>query len=129
MAKLKKGEAPEPEKTLLEFMQRTPPCVVRIMAVNPAVGRRKAYLKPLNQLVKEAGLSRRTVQRLASLKDWGGIKVSVASAFIWACGIDILRKKDMRRFMYQYGDRDFIHLTPIQKKRFFKMMGWDSIVK
>lgn len=125
----------KPEENLLKFLDSTCPAMVRIMSIESGKGR-KPRLKPLMSIVKDSGLSRRTVQRLALEPTWKGIKVGVASQFIEGAGVNILHnnrpqssdEKRMTRYYFyrHYIEKDLPHLTQRQRERFYALMGWNN---
>lgn len=105
---------------LKSFLNRVPPCLCRIAAIVVIDG--KPALKPLDEIVRDGGLPRRTVQRISYQHSWDGIKVAVASAFIKGCGISILDNKDIEQFMALDIAGNFAHLNEQQRKLFYAAM-------
>lgn len=108
------------DTSLRAFMDRLPPCLCRAMAIVAVDG--KPLLKPLDLIVKDGGLPRRTVQRISYQHSWDGIKVAVASAFIKGCGISILDNKDIEQFMALDIAENFTHLNAQQRTLFYAAM-------
>ena len=126
---------PNPDQTtLLAFMDKSCPALIRVMAVISGKGT-KPRLMPLTQIVKASGLSRRLVQRLSVCTTWKGVKVGVASDFIHGCNCDIMhnqskssgKEKKMTRyyFLVNYIEKGLPHLTERQRERFRELMGWE----
>lgn len=114
------------ETELLKFMDRVPPCLVRNMGVIYVLrdGVRRGRLKPIRMIVEDSGLPRRTVQRLSNLDSWKNVTVGIADKFLKGCGVDVLHRDDMRRFIANYADNDFQHLTECERARLYKIMKW-----
>jgi hypothetical protein len=113
-------------KTLLDFMNRMPQALVRVMGVKHNGRGNQPSLMSLDEIAKASGLPRRSVQRLASRKTWGDVKLKVASAFISGCGVDILRNHDTYEFIRCFADKNFHHLNDLQRRRFYSLMDWQE---
>jgi len=121
------------QKTLLQFLDKRPPALIRVMAVNAGKGK-KPVLKSLKAIQADSGLSLRLIQRLVFLKSWQGVKVGVASKFISGCGVDILHNhcpsggKVMTTYYFfrNYIAKGLTHLTDRQRKRFYEIMEWSE---
>jgi hypothetical protein len=83
---------------------------------------RNAKIKSEAELVKDSGLSRRTVQRIVWRGSWDGIKFDVASKFLFACGVNIFSKQEREYFARLY-DNEMPHLSRSHFKRLQKVMG------
>jgi hypothetical protein len=126
---------PNPELTLLDFLDQNRPIVIRYGAIISGKGT-KTRLIPLTQIVKDSGLSRRLVQRLSQCSTWESVKIGVASKFIHACRWDVMhnqskssgKEKKMTRyyFLVNYIEKGLPHLTERQRKRFYDLTKWDK---
>lgn len=106
-------------------MNRIPPALCRAMAVNCGKGK-TPVLKPNEEIVERSGLNLRTICRLNYAPSWKGIRIEVASAFIYGCGFNILKNSDVNRFLKLKTATDFSHLMPFQKKLLWKAMNWSE---
>ena len=75
--------------SLIETLDRLPPCLVRLVARNGHSGRRLS----LSALSQRAGLSYGTVQRLSEKKTWKDTPPWMIDAFCSACGVDLLHPR------------------------------------
>jgi len=127
---------PNPDQTtLLAFMDKSCPALVRVMAVISGKGT-KPRLMQLKKIVRTSGLSRRLVQRLSVCTTWKGVKIGVASAFIRGCNVDVMhnksrasgKEKKMTRYYFfkNYIEKGMPHLTERQRERFYDLMKWES---
>lgn len=108
-------------KTLLEFLDMMPPCLVRAMAMK--AGR----LKTNEEVVVDSGLSTRTMQRIIKSKSWAEIRVGTISKFLKGCSVDIVNREGIERFITDYADGGFPHMDVKQKKLLYKRMEWPGI--
>ena len=68
--------------TVLEFLDRCPPWLCRLLARE----RRKALTK--REIAARSGLSPGMISKLSKLRSFGGVDVDVASRYMKACNID-----------------------------------------
>lgn len=115
---------PHQIKTLLQFLDRTPPVMVRTAAVQHKKGHNgyQPKRKTMAQLIADSGVPRRTFQRIMYAPSWEPW-VGVISRCIAACGVDITKPKPLCGFIKGYGKHRLSHLTTRQKKKA------DSVVK
>lgn len=114
------------QMTLLAFLERTPPVMVRSMAVLRQKGHNGHVVqrKTMAALIAESGIPRRTFQRLSYLPSWGSVPIDVASRFCAACGVDILKPKPTATFLRGgYNRHRFAFLTTRQRRKI------DTVVK
>lgn len=75
--------------SLIESLDRLPPCLVRLVARNGHSGHRLS----LAALSDRSGLSYGAVQRLSEKKSWKDTPPWMIDAFCSACGVDPLRPR------------------------------------
>jgi hypothetical protein len=81
--------------SLVETINRFPPCLVRLVARNGHTGQRL----PLHALAQRAGLSYGTVHRLSTKRTWANVPPAIIDAFCRACGVDILHPASKLRYL------------------------------
>lgn len=118
------------KKTLLQFCDMIPPCLVRAMAMTdrvPGSVRIGFRLMTHDEVAVKSGLSCRMIQRLSATTSWKGIKIGAASKYVSGCGIDLVNRDWQADFVKRYADKDFPHITDSrQKVQLFKLMGWSK---
>lgn len=75
--------------TLLQTLDKFPPCLCRIVARHPKNTKYGSRLT-LHEIAKKAQLSYGVVVRLSRQKTWFGATLEQAEKFSWACGVDLL---------------------------------------
>lgn len=98
--------------TLLQFLDRFPPCAVRLAARMRGRPMSNANIADLS------GLSRGTVNRLSRMRSWHSITIRVASIFCIACQADIVRPRRLREY-FKRGK--FSHLAKGLRKYFISI--------
>lgn len=73
--------------SLVQSLDRFPPCLVRLVARDP---NRRGHRLPLHDLANKAGLSYGATLRLSQKKTWANVPPKTIDAFCAACGVDIL---------------------------------------
>lgn len=101
---------------LVQALDRCPPFLLRIMAIIPARGVRKARRLPQAEIIRRSGLSRRVVTRLSYVKSWKGIKLETASRFAAACGVDLTKKNQLYEFFRSHSSGQCDYLTKAQRQ-------------
>jgi hypothetical protein len=100
--------------TLLQHLDRFPPFLCFALA-------RDNHHRPLLEVItKQAGLNKRTFQRIAKRISWKGVKVCQVDLFCSACGVNIWNMKNHRDYISKTMQcrRPFTHLMPQQLKQF-----------
>lgn len=115
---------PKPITTLLEFLDRTPPVMVRVAAVQHKKGHNgyRPKRKTMAELIAASGVPRRTFQRIMYAPSWEPW-VGTISRCIAACEVDITKPKPLSGFLKGYAKHRLSHLTTRQKKK------TDSVVR
>lgn len=101
-------------KTILNFLNRTPPFWVYALARPRKAGQLRRYT--LFEISSRSGLSFRTVTRISAKLSWSGVKIEQADAFFRACNVDpwhLHRQKEFVRSV-MLGGGSFSHLTKKQ---------------
>lgn len=95
--------------TFLEKLNRVPPKLCRLAA-------HRGRLPLSNQdLAIASGLSESTIAAISQLDVWDSVKLSTVDRFTRACGVDLLRLKELKRFLragLAYQD----NMSPTQRK-------------
>lgn len=82
--------------TLIETLDRLPPCLVRLVARDPRHNGRRLTLKRLSDI---SGLSYGATQRLSGKRTWSNVTPAMIEAFCSACGVDILRPQRKIKYL------------------------------
>jgi hypothetical protein len=83
------------ESSLLQHLDKLPPCLVRLIARDPEHRGRRLSLVAI---AERAGLSYGTVRRLSLKKTWANEPLKKIEAFSAACGVNLLRQR--RKLFY-----------------------------
>lgn len=75
--------------SLIEQLDRLPPCLVRLVARNGHSGQRLT----LQALSQRSGLSYASLQRLSVRRSWRDVPLWMIDAYTSACGVDLLRPR------------------------------------
>jgi hypothetical protein len=82
--------------SLVENLNRLPPCLVRLIARDP---RHPGRRLPLLRIAQRAGLSYGAVARLSLKRSWSNVTPRVIDCFCSACGVDILHPKRSLQYL------------------------------
>lgn len=78
---------------LHDFLNQYPPWVVRAFAHTGP------HRLTDRDIARSSGMSTNTVWRVSHRDNWNNVSVWVASQFIWACKVDILRPRRFREYV------------------------------
>lgn len=106
------------DHTFLTSLDNTPPFLVRHFAVTDY-----RTLKSISRISRESGISRRQVQRIIAKNTWKNIKAGMISKFMAACGYNPFSDLSRDRIALM-ADKNFPHLTKLQRSKLFEKMGW-----
>lgn len=100
--------------TLLEIADKFPPCLCRFLA------RKKHGHQPLSvrDLAELSGLSKSTVAVLSLKRSWKGVPIDVVVRFTEACGVNLMRSAEVRKYIRR-SRRVYLENASPQQKRFF----------
>lgn len=101
---------------LQQKLDQCPPWLVRLMAIVPGRGGRKARRIPEAEIIRRSGLSRRTVIRLSYSQSWGSLTLATTSRFAAACGVNLLGRNPTFHFFRSHSRGDCDYLTKAQKR-------------
>ena len=76
------------EQTLVAFLDRIPPCIVRLVARRP---NHHGQRMSLHEIAKASGLSYGTVLRLSLKRTWANVPPDRIDKFCKACRVDIVK--------------------------------------
>ena len=76
-------------KSLVEFLDRLPPCMVRLVARKP---NHHGQRMSLHEISRASGLSYGAVLRLSVKKSWANVPPERIDRFCRACGVDMLKR-------------------------------------
>lgn len=79
--------------SLLSHLDLFPPYLIRLTA------RRGRRAMTDREISAESGLSTNTVCRISHCQSWSHISVGVASKFIEACGVDVMRPRRLKEYV------------------------------
>jgi hypothetical protein len=105
--------------TLLEMVDRFPPILCRYLA------RRKNGHKPMSvrELSEASGISKSQVANLSLKPTWSGVPIDTVVRFSLACGVDLMRPRDARRYLKTARKAHLRNATPRQRQFFQKMFS------
>lgn len=95
--------------------------MVRMAAIKPGRGARKAQRIPEAEIVERSGLSRRSVIRLSYSKSWANASLDTISRFSAACGVNVLGRNPIYWFFRSHSGPDATYLTKAQKRAFLRL--------
>lgn len=101
---------------LVRSLDRTPPWLVRVMAIRPGRGARPTKRIPEAEIIRRSGLSRRAVIKLSYSKTWNHVRLDMASRFASACGVNLLGKNPLYFFFRTKASVECDYLTKAQKR-------------
>jgi hypothetical protein len=107
---------------LLETLDEWPPFLVRALAIR---GRgASARRKTIPELVRETGVSARTLEYIFARTTWAGVKVGVADRIFKACNVNPLRRTvQYDRVRRRLAPGNLSHLLPRQRKRLDELVA------
>lgn len=115
-------------KTFLEVCDSLPPCLVRAMAMVERVPNSTRIgwrLLTNDEIAERGGLSSRMVQRISSSDSWDGIKIGCASRYLLGCGVDIVNREWLEKFVSTFADHGFPHISDSRQRHLlYKKMKW-----
>jgi len=87
---------PAKPPSLVEYLDRLPPCIVRLVARKPGHhGQRMS----LHEIARASGLSYGAVLRLSLKRSWANVPPNRIDPFCKACGVDPLHPSRTRRYL------------------------------
>lgn len=107
--------------SLLKIMDRVPPCLCRMAAVECGRGKTPRRIS-VTELSKRSGISRRNFILISHLKSWETVKVGVATKFAEACGINLLQKHPFYDFYRRRYRKGLPYYTRKQREVFDKIL-------
>lgn len=86
---------------VLEWFDAVPPwkCRAAAVSLDGSGGKKKIARIPVAELARLSGIPRRTISWISYRTSWCGITVSVASAFAFACGVNMLAPDPLNRYV------------------------------
>lgn len=84
---------------LLEWLDAVPPWKCRAAAVKKDLRTRQTIRIPAVELSQLSGIPLRTISRISYLKSWDSVNIKVASAFAFACGVNLLAPNPLERYV------------------------------
>jgi hypothetical protein len=97
---------------MLIHMDKIPPNLCRIVA-------RKGRKAMTNQEIADAsGLTIKRVGEIAKLTSWGKVDVGQASAFAAACGVDLIKQGQVRKYLMRKEGCRLVHLENSPNKKY-----------
>jgi hypothetical protein len=109
-------------RNLLETLDEWPPFLVRALAIKGrgASTRRKT----IPELVRETGVSARTLEYIFARTTWAGVKIGVADRIFKACKVNPLRRTvQYDRVRRRLAPGNLGHLLPRQRKRLDELVA------
>lgn len=82
--------------TLVEYLDRLPPCIVRLVARRP---NHHGQRMSLHEIARASGLSYGAVMRLSMKKTWANVPPATIDRFAKACGVDMLRPSRTKKYL------------------------------
>lgn len=82
--------------TLVEHLDRMPPCIVRLVARRP---NRHGQRMSLHEIARASGLSYGTVLRLSLKKSWANVPPDRIDRFCRACRVDIVKPGKTMKYL------------------------------
>jgi hypothetical protein len=109
--------------TLIEIANRLPPAACRYLA------RKDHGHTPMSHrdIAQASGLSKSTVAILSLKRSWNGVPIDVVVRFSSACGVDLMNRKKVTRFLRTAKRVHMRNASPQQKKFFQKMFTRESV--
>ncbi len=98
--------------TLVIHMDKIPPNLCRILARNG----RKAMTN--REIADASGLTIKRVGEIARQTSWGKVDVCQASAFAAACGVDLVKQGQVRKYLMRKEGCRFDHLAQSPNKKY-----------
>jgi hypothetical protein len=100
------------QDALVAHMDRVPPNLCRILA-------RRGRKAMTNQEIADAsGLTLKRVGEIARLVSWGKVGVAQASAFASACGVDLVKQGQVRKYLMRKEGCRLGHLKQAPNKKY-----------
>lgn len=98
--------------TVLVHMDKVPPNLCRVLA-------RKGRKAMTNQEISDAsGLTIKRVGEISKLTSWGKVDVGQASAFAAACGVDLIKQGQVRKYLMRKEGCRLVHLEKSPNKKY-----------
>lgn len=84
---------------LIEWLDAVPPWKCRAAAVERNEKTNRVVRIPAIRLSELSGIPLRTISRISYLKSWAGVNAEVASAFAFACGVNLLAPNPLEKYV------------------------------
>src|SRR5262245_1571536 len=114
---------PKKPKSLLEILDRVPPCVCRMAAVEQKAAYQHVQRISVNELAKRSGIGKRNFLRISHMTTWKDVKVGVAMAFSEACGINLLDENPLYYFLLKRHREGLPYFKKAQREMFDKVIA------
>jgi hypothetical protein len=104
---------------ILQLADRFPPAVCRYLA------RKDHGHSPMSHrdIAKASGLPKTKVAELSLKKSWKGVPIDVVVRFSSACGVNLLKTGETRKYVRRYKRVHLQNATPAQKKFFIRLFS------
>ncbi len=84
---------------LLDWLDAVPPWKCRAAAVKKDLRTRQTIRIPAVELSQMSGIPLRTISRISYLKSWDSVSIKVASAFAFACGVNLITSHPLEQYV------------------------------
>lgn len=58
------------------------------------------------------------------MNTWDGVDIGDADKFLKGCNVDIFNTEEIMKFIKEYADFDFPHLTEVERARLYNLLKW-----